>query len=167
MSATETMEDSHGHHHDPDVPHQFEDMDQKNQADVLGMWAFLGTEVLFFGGLFCGLMIYRFQYPEAFMEASRHLYHGIGLFNTFVLLASSLTVVFSVHAAKNGDNKMLIVWLLATMVLGLTFLGVKVVEYSLDFREHLVPAWADFGLSEKAAADLEAKKELLPTHPEL
>ena len=142
-------------------------MDQKNQADVLGMWAFLATEVLFFGGLFCGLMIYRFRYPAEFMEASRHLYQGIGLFNTFVLLFSSYTVVIAVHAAKHGNNKMLIIGLLATMALGLTFLGVKCVEYKLDFREHLVPNTEFFGLRKEAAEDLESKRALLPTHPEL
>jgi cytochrome c oxidase subunit 3 len=164
-----TLEPDHaGHgHHDPDVPHQFDDMDQKNLADVLGMWTFLATEVLFFGAIFCALMLYRSLYTLPFVEASNHLYQGIGLFNTFVLLFSSYTVVLSVHAAKHGHNGKLVFWLLATMVLGFTFLGVKVMEYSKDFKENLIPNSANFGLSEEAAQKLAAQGDKIHTNPEL
>jgi cytochrome c oxidase subunit III len=157
-----------GHGHDPDVPHQFEDLEQKNLADAMGMWAFLAQEILFFGAMFAALMLYRSQYTQPFIEASKHLDRGIGLFNTFVLLASSYTVVLSVHAVKHGNNKQLIVWLLLTIALGMTFLGMKVVEYSKDFREHLVPHTAEFGLSPEAAASLSQQSSvLLKVHPEL
>jgi cytochrome c oxidase subunit 3 len=158
--------EGHGHH-DPDVPHQFDDMEQKNISDVLGMWAFLATEVLFFGGLFGALMLYRSLYKGAFIDASHHLYQSIGFFNTFVLLFSSYTVVLSVHAAKKGHNKELFVWLLATMLLGTTFLGVKVYEYSKDFHENLIPNTPDFGLTAEQAEWLHDNAALLPTHPEI
>jgi cytochrome c oxidase subunit 3 len=168
LSDSHAILDTAGHgHHDPDVPHQFDDMDQKNISDQLGMWAFLATEVLFFGGLFAALMLYRTLYTKEFSEASHHLLQYIGLFNTFVLLFSSYTVVLSVHAAKKGDNKTLLVWLLATMALGTTFLGVKVYEYSTDFKEHLVPNTPDFGLSAEEADKFHSEADLLPAHPEL
>ena len=159
--------DSAHAHHDPDVPHQFDDLDQKNLTDTLGMWTFLATEVLFFGAIFAALMLYRSMYTEAFVEASKHLVVGIGLFNTFVLLASSYTVVLTVHAAKKGDNKQIMVWLAATSLLGLTFLGMKVVEYHKDFQENLVPHTADFGISAEVQKDFDNERDLLPTHPEL
>jgi cytochrome c oxidase subunit 3 len=160
--------DAHsGHGHDPDVPHQFEDLEQKNLADLLGMWAFLAQEVLFFGAMFAALMLYRSQYTQPFIEASKHLDRGIGMFNTFVLLASSYTVVLSVHAVKHGDNKKLFIWLLATIALGMTFLGMKVVEYSKDFREHLVPHTAMFGLEPEQAEKLSGYSDTyLKVHPE-
>ena len=158
----------HGHH-DPDVPHQFDDMEQKNISDTLGMWTFLATEVLFFGALFAGLMLYRSMYTKDFIEASNHLIQWIGAVNTAVLLCSSFTVVLAVHAAKHGDNKALTKWLLATMGLGAMFLGIKAYEYSADFKEHLKPSNPEFGLSEDAAKSLreaEARGDLV-TKPEL
>jgi cytochrome c oxidase subunit 3 len=156
-------------HHDPDVPHQFEDLAQKNECDIIGMWTFLATEVLFFGGLFAALMLYRTLYHEAFVEASNHLYQGIGCFNTFVLLFSSYTVVLAVHAAKHGKNGQLIFWLFATALLGATFLGVKVLEYSKDFNENLVPHSVNFGLNHEEGLKMDEpeNRELLRTHPEI
>jgi cytochrome c oxidase subunit 3 len=160
--------DHAGHgHHDPDVPHQFDDIEQKTLSDLIGMWTFLATEVLFFGALFCALMLYRSLYTKAFIEASNHLYHGIGGINTAVLLISSYTVVLSVHAAKRGHNKQLIFWLLATMALGAAFLGIKVVEYSLDFRENLVPNRVDFGISGDQAVAFDKLGDQVRTNPEL
>jgi cytochrome c oxidase subunit III len=154
-------------HHDPDVAHQFDDMDQKNQTDLLGMWVFLATEVLFFGALVVSLMLYRSLYSDAFIQASHHLYQSIGMINTFVLLTSSYTVVLAVRAAKKGNNKQLITWLLMTMLLGLTFLGIKCYEYSLDFRDHLVPNTVDFGLTPEAAKTLDSQRGLVATDPQL
>jgi cytochrome c oxidase subunit 3 len=162
-----SAEEHAGHGHDPDVPHQFEDLQQKNLADALGMWAFLAQEVLFFGAMFSALMLYRSLYTQPFVEASQHLDRGIGMFNTFVLLASSYTVVLSVHAAKHGNNKQLVGWLWATCVLGLAFLGMKAVEYSKDFRENLVPHTAMFGLSPEEADRLSKLSDTyLKVHPE-
>jgi len=121
------------------LAHQFDDLDQQFEASTLGMWTFLITEIMFFGGLFAGYAVYRSLYPAAFAEASRLLNYKIGAINTAVLICSSLTMVLAVRAAQLGRRRSLIIFLLLTMILGSTFLGVKVVEYSHKFHEHLVP----------------------------
>ncbi|NUO80665.1 cytochrome c oxidase subunit 3 family protein [candidate division KSB1 bacterium] len=103
------------------------------------MWAFLITEIMFFGGLFLGYIIYRTAYPAAFAEASRLLDYQLGAINTAVLICSSLTMVLAVRAAQMGQRRGLIVFLLLTILLGGVFLGNKVVEYSHKFHDHLVP----------------------------
>jgi len=121
------------------VAHQFEDAEQQFEASTLGMWAFLITEIMFFGGLFLGYIIYRTAYPAAFAEASRLLDYQLGAINTAVLICSSLTMVLAVRAAQMGQRRGLIVFLLLTILLGGVFLGNKVVEYSHKFHDHLVP----------------------------
>jgi len=113
------------------------------EASTLGMWAFLATEILFFGGLFLVYTVYRLAYPQAFAEASNHLDVVLGAVNTAVLIGSSLTMVLAVHSARIGSRRGLILFLLATLVLGGIFLGIKGVEYAHKFHEHLVPG-ADF-----------------------
>jgi cytochrome c oxidase subunit 3 len=125
--------------HSSALAHQFDDPEQQFEASTLGMWAFLITEIMFFGGLFLGYAIYRSQYPEAFAEASRLLDYRLGAINTAVLICSSLTMVLAVRAAQLGQRKPLIVFLLLTILLGSAFLGNKVVEYSHKFHDHLVP----------------------------
>lgn len=125
--------------HSSALAHQFDDLDQQFEASQLGMWAFLVTEILFFGGLFLGYAVYRSQYPEAFAAASQLLDWKLGMFNTAVLIGSSFTMAQAVHAAQIGKRRQLIVYLLLTILLGSVFLGVKVVEYSHKFHEHLVP----------------------------
>jgi cytochrome c oxidase subunit 3 len=121
------------------LQHHFEDADQQFEASTLGMWAFLVTEILFFGGLFLGYAIYRSLYPEAFAAASQLLDYRLGAVNTAVLICSSLTMVLGVRAAQMGNRRPLIIFLVLTILLGSTFLGIKVVEYSHKFHEHLVP----------------------------
>jgi len=121
------------------VAHHFEDAEQQFEASTLGMWAFLITEVMFFGGLFLGYIIYRAAYPEAFAEASLLLDYKLGAINTAVLIGSSLTMVLAVRAAQMGQRRGLVTFLLLTIVLGSVFLGNKVVEYSHKFHDHLVP----------------------------
>jgi len=121
------------------LAHQFDDLDQQFEASTLGMWTFLITEIMFFGGLFLGYAVYRSLYPHAFAEASRLLNYKLGAINTAVLICSSLTMVLAVRAAQLGQRRSLIVFLLLTMLLGSAFLGIKVVEYSHKFHEHLVP----------------------------
>ncbi len=123
------------------VAHHFEDFEQQHEANTLGMWAFLATEVLFFGVLFVSFYIYRSAYADVFKETSRHLYMSIGAINTVVLLTSSLTVALAVHAGEHKQRSRMIWFMLATVGLGLLFLGFKAVEYYLDYREHLVPAF--------------------------
>lgn len=121
------------------VAHQFDDAEQQHEAVSIGMWAFLITEIMFFGGLFLGYTIYRWQFPQAFIEGSHYLDIGLGCFNTVILIMSSLTMALAVHAAQLGHKKKITGWLVATLVLGSIFLGVKAVEYSQKFQHHLVP----------------------------
>jgi cytochrome c oxidase subunit III len=129
---------THAHHH-PALAHHFDNLEQQKEASTLGMWVFLVTEVLFFGGLFLTYMIYRSWYPDAFAFASHELDVTLGTINTAVLIGSSLTMALAVHAAQTGDRKTLMLLLIATMVLGTVFLGIKSAEYLEKFREHHVP----------------------------
>jgi cytochrome c oxidase subunit 3 len=127
------------HHHHPALAHQFDDLGQQKEASTLGMWVFLVTEVLFFGGLFTAYSIYRGWYPDAFAMASHELDITLGTINTAVLITSSLTMALAVHAAQLGQRKTLLVFLVATMLLGTAFLGIKSVEYYEKFTEHHIP----------------------------
>jgi cytochrome c oxidase subunit 3 len=130
------------------LAHQFDDLEQQHEASNLGMWIFLATEVMFFGGLFAAYTVYRHQYFAAFEAGSRLLDWRFGATNTAVLICSSLTMALGVHAAQLGKRKALIVFLILTMILGLAFLGTKLTfEWSHDWAEHLVPGlnWAPQG----------------------
>jgi cytochrome c oxidase subunit 3 len=121
------------------LQHQFDDIEQQRQADTLGMWAFLATETLFFGGVILAFSVYRLYYTKGFIEAAHRLHLGLGAINTAILLGSSFTVALAVHAASLGKKKRLVGLLLATGILGLAFLGVKFCEYWSEYREGLVP----------------------------
>ncbi|MEX2303922.1 MAG: cytochrome c oxidase subunit 3 family protein [Bryobacterales bacterium] len=125
--------------HSSAVAHQFDDAEQQFEASSLGMWVFLLTEVMFFGGLFIGYIVYRTAYPEAWAEGSNTLDVMLGGMNTAVLICSSLTMALAVHAAQTGNRKLIILFLVLTIVFGAVFLGVKAVEYSHKFHEHHVP----------------------------
>jgi cytochrome c oxidase subunit 3 len=120
----------------------FDDLGQQREANVLGMWVFLATEVLVFGALFTGLAVYHYRYPVAFEAASRRLNVLIGAVNTVVLLTSSLTMVLAVRAAQLGQRRELVRNLVFTALLGTAFLGIKAVEYREDYLERLVPVLA-------------------------
>src|ERR1700741_1468049 len=121
------------------VAHQFDNIVQQHDAANLGMWAFLATEVLFFGGMFLGYSVYRYRFPEAFALASNRMDIILGTINTAVLIASSLTVVLSVHAAQHDRRRALVRFLGLTILLGVVFLGIKFTEYFHKYEEHLVP----------------------------
>jgi cytochrome c oxidase subunit 3 len=121
------------------VAHHFDTAQQQHEAASLGMWTFLVTEVLFFGGLFLTFTVYRHIYHDAFVEASHHLYFWIGAANLTVLLASSLTMAFAVHSAAHDDRAGLRRHLLFTLAGGGIFTALKAVEYYLDFRDRIVP----------------------------
>jgi len=125
--------------HHPALAHHFDDLEQQHETAALGMWAFLVTEVLFFGGLFCAYAVYRYRYPEAFAEASAEIGIPLGFLNTLVLLASSLTMALSIHAAQSDDRRGIRRFLWGTIALGTAFLGVKAVEYSAKFSHHFFP----------------------------
>jgi cytochrome c oxidase subunit III len=129
----------HHHHHPPALAHHFEDLGQQSEAATLGMWVFLVTEVLFFGGLFLAYSIYRGWYPDAFAVSSHELDIVLGTTNTIVLITSSLTMAMAVHSAQLGHRRKLMIFLALTMALGLAFLGIKGVEYYHKFVEHHVP----------------------------
>ncbi len=121
---------------------QFRDPEQQHEAASLGVWLFLVTEVMFFGTLFVGLeRSHRSQYPVEFEKASLKLNWIIGGSNTIILLVSSLFMVLAVHSAKHGQRRPLLIYLSLTALLGLVFLGLKGVEYYLDYRDNLIPGW--------------------------
>src|SRR5512140_1438593 len=121
---------------EPELRHHFDDMGQQHEAATLGMWLFLATEVLFFGGLFMAYMLYRVWYPGTFGDASRTLDITLGTVNTMVLITSSLTMALAVHAAATGQRRGTMMFLVLTMILGVVFLGIKGVEYYQKFAEH-------------------------------
>jgi cytochrome c oxidase subunit 3 len=129
----------HAHAHHPALQHHFDTMAQQREAATLGMWVFLLTEVLFFGGLFIAYTVYRMWYYEAFAQASKSIAISWGLFNTAVLIGSSLTMALAVRSAQTSKRQATVNWLLATIVLGSVFLGVKVIEYADKFEHHHVP----------------------------
>ena len=123
----------------PELRHHFADMEQQRNASSLGMWLFLVTEIMFFGGMFCAYLVYRINHFNAFAAASQTLGIWPGAINTAVLLVSSVTVVLAVRAAHDGARKQLIAYLVVTILLGLTFLGIKAYEYNEKFEKHHVP----------------------------
>jgi len=137
-----SVADAHGGGADrlhPDLVHHFESLPAQKEAATLGMWVFLLTEVMFFGGLFLAYTIYRNQYFHAFVQSSRHLNLTLGAVNTAVLICSSLTMAMGVHSAALGRRRATVTWLLLTVALGSVFLGIKAVEYKDKFDHHLVP----------------------------
>ena len=129
----------HAAHHTAGLQHHFDNMEQQREAGTLGMWVFLITEIMFFGGMFAAYILYRSFYPEAFAEASSELNALYGGVNTIVLICSSLTVVLAVFAAQTGNRRGQVLFLALTIVLGLVFLGIKSVEYAEKFEKHHIP----------------------------
>jgi len=121
------------------LQHHFNDLDQQYQASQLGMWAFLVQELLFFGGLFAGYVVYRNLYPEAWTLGSHELDVSLGSTNTAILILSSLTMAMAVYWAQKGQKTKLVLFLVATLILGCSFLGIKVIEYSHKVQHHLLP----------------------------
>jgi cytochrome c oxidase subunit 3 len=125
----------------PPLAHHFENLEQQHEANTLGMWMFLATEVLFFGGLFTGYTICRWRYPGDFQAASERLSVWLGAVNTAVLICSSLTMALALYSARLGNRNGLIGFLAVTMLLGSVFLGIKAVEYTTDYNESLIPGF--------------------------
>jgi cytochrome c oxidase subunit 3 len=127
-------------HNRPEHLHeQFEDVEQQREVATLGMWTFLATEILFFGALFVSYSVCRLRWPAAFRQGSLDLKWYMGCVNTAVLLLSSFTMALAVRAAALGKNNRLVGYLVATIILGTMFLGIKATEYYLEFAEHLAP----------------------------
>ena len=131
--------EAHAHAETPALREQFDDSEQQKDASTLGMWIFLITEIMFFGGMFLAYTVYRNFYPTVFAVASSSLNAVIGAANTAVLLCSSFTMVLAVRAAQLGQRRAIIIFLILTLILGITFLGVKGYEWNEKFEEHHVP----------------------------
>ena len=114
------------------------------QAAKLGMWLFLATEILLFGGLFCSFALFRWTYLAEFHQASKILNKSLGALNTVVLIFSSFTAALAVDAAQRGDNKRVTKNLLITIGCGFIFLIVKFFEYKAKYDHGLFPFTAGF-----------------------
>ena len=145
---------AHGETHDPALLHHFATEEQQKDASNLGMWIFLGTEVMFFGGLFCAYLIDRLLYFGDFAAASKSINAALGGTNTAVLICSSLTVVLAIWGAQTGRRALMLGSLVLTMLFGLGFLGIKGVEYHDKFVENHVPG-----------ASFSFDHEEIPGHP--
>lgn len=125
----------HGHdaHHNPYHQHHFTTMEQQFDTAKIGMWLFIATEILLFGGLFVGFGLMQSKYPNEFVEAHHHLQRPLGALNTVVLLFSSWTMVMGVHAAQTSQKKKLVRYLWLTILCACAFLVVKYFEYTEKF----------------------------------
>jgi cytochrome c oxidase subunit III len=137
---------------------QFDTEAQQKDASTLGMWIFLITEIMFFGGMFLAYTVYRGAFPMVFAVASSSLDVILGAANTVVLLCSSFTMVLAVRAAQLGQRRAIIVFLILTLLLGGVFLGVKAYEWRDKFEEHHIPG-ATFHL-EGVAPDQQGHAQL-------
>lgn len=136
---TEATKDEAGHHEHPaHLAHHFETTEQQYESGKLGMWIFLVTEILLFGGLFCWYSVYRANHPEVFQYAHQFLDKKLGGINTIVLICSSLTMAWAVRAAQIGKRKLLLGMLAATFLFACGFLGIKYVEYQHKWHEGLL-----------------------------
>jgi len=124
---------------EPGLRHHFDDSAQQLEASTLGMWVFLVTEVMFFGGMFGAYIVYRNMYPEAFASTSHFMNVTIGAINTGVLIFSSFTMVLAVRSAQLRQKKALIAFLILTLILGCVFLSLKYVEYHEKWVDHHIP----------------------------
>jgi cytochrome c oxidase subunit 3 len=138
--------------HGGPVAHQFNSAEQQRHSAELGMWTFLATEVMFFGALFTVYTIYRSAYPASFSHASHHLLEICGAINTAVLLTSSFTMALAVHASRHDQPAALLRNLWITILLGASFLVIKGIEYTIEYKDGLVPGRFFTWTPEHAAA---------------
>jgi len=127
------------HENQPYLQHHFDTPEQQFDAGKLGIWLFLATEILLFGGLFCAYAIYRANHPEVFVYAHQYLDKILGGTNTVILLCSSLTMAWAVRASQLGQRKLLITLLSLTLLGGFGFMGIKFVEYKAKWEHGLLP----------------------------
>ncbi|HVT89230.1 MAG TPA: cytochrome c oxidase subunit 3 family protein [Tepidisphaeraceae bacterium] len=126
-------------HDHPHLAHHFDTPQQQYASAKLGMWVFLATEILMFGGLFCAYGVYRYSHPEVFSFAHQALNPVLGGINTAVLIASSLTMAMAVRYAQLGNKKIIIACLVATLFGGAGFMCIKAIEYETKWKHHLFP----------------------------
>jgi cytochrome c oxidase subunit III len=141
MSSTTQSASAHGSELSPDfeVAHHFDSADTQFDAGRMGVWLFLTTEILFFGGLFCAFFIYRSWYFDSFVEAHHHLDKVMGAINTLFLISSSLTMALGVRAAQTSNRKQCTTMLLLTVAFACLFLVIKYFEYTHKIHDGLLP----------------------------
>jgi cytochrome c oxidase subunit 3 len=167
LSTHVSAADAHGHGHNPYLAHHFEDFEQQEEAHALGLWIFLSTEIMFFGGLFLAFTAYHVMFPEAFGLASNRLDEKWGIINTLVLLFSSFTMAMGVWSAQTNRRRPLIGFLVVTLLCGFAFMGIKTIEYGQKFEHHLVPGPKyDFLYEQHHSADHGAAKDEAATQKE-
>ncbi|MGF1633567.1 MAG: cytochrome c oxidase subunit 3 family protein [Phycisphaerae bacterium] len=153
--------DSH-HAHDPHLAHHFDTPEQQFNSAKVGMWVFLATELLMFGGLFCAYAVYRAQNPEIFLYGHHHLSTTLGTINTVILLASSLTMALGVRYAQLANQKMLVIMLGLTLMGGVGFLVIKTIEYTDKFQKGFAPGVVRNVYSESTRYEGDAAARRLP-----
>ncbi|HKR15214.1 MAG TPA: cytochrome c oxidase subunit 3 family protein [Pyrinomonadaceae bacterium] len=151
-----TAHEVHGH---PALQHHFENMEQQREAGTLGMWIFLVTEIMFFGGMFLAYTLYRSKFPMSFATGSNHLDITLGAVNTGVLILSSFTMAMAVYCTQVGKHRPQIIALVLTLVLGVTFLGIKAVEYHQKYEDRLIPGKVFSGITFSPAVAQEGDKD--------
>ena len=143
--ATATADQGHAgtgeHAHPPHLAHHFDSPEQQYQSGKLGMWAFLATELLMFGGLFCAYAVYRANHPEVFLYSHHYLDATWGGINTAVLIASSFTMAWGVRAAQLGQTGLLKVLMALTFLGGVGFMVIKGIEYQSKWKHHIFPGF--------------------------
>jgi cytochrome c oxidase subunit 3 len=134
------------------LAHHFDSLGQQHEAATLGMWTFLATEILFFGGALMTYAVYRSYYGTGFALGSEELITPVGAANTAVLLTSSLTMALAVYFARAGNRNLLVACVALTMLFGAAFLAIKFTEYAIDYHERLIPRleWDDRRWYQKA-----------------
>jgi cytochrome c oxidase subunit III len=137
----------HTHVSLPQHRHHFETVEQQREAGSFGMWLFLLTEIMFFGGLFFAYLLYRNWYYDAFFTASNQLSIPLGTANTAILITSGFFMALAVWAAEVRKKDMLVWTLILTTVFGVAFLGIKYVEYHEKWEKHHIPG-EHFDISE-------------------
>jgi len=173
MSTAEIEISEHGQAgHDPHLAHHFDTLEQQYSSAKLGMWVFLGTEILMFGGLFCAYSVFRHNYPLVFsFAAETYLNTKLGALNTVVLITSSLTMAWGVRAAQLNQRMTLIVCLILTLMGAAAFMVVKSIEYTAKWNENVFVGYGnrynnDYGGKEKADLPTQASGGVpLPATP--
>jgi cytochrome c oxidase subunit 3 len=160
---------AHGAHgaHDAHLAHHFDTPVQQFESGKLGMWIFLATEILLFGGLFCAYAVYRANHPEIFVYAHRFLDTRLGAINTVILIGSSFTMAWAVRCAQLGKRRGLITLLSITLLCACGFLGIKAVEYEHKWKEGLLWGKRYRAQVERGAAAAAKPKGGLPPAPKV
>ena len=166
-AITNTEHAIHAEHEHASLPqhrHHFETEEQQREVGTFGMWLFLLTEIMFFGGLFFAYLLYRNWYYPAFAVASNQLSVPLGAFNTVMLISSGFCMAVGVWAAEMRRKTLLVIMLILTTVFGLIFIGVKGVEYHEKYENHHIPGF-DFSTAAFTNPPVDAKTGKLTEEP--